>query len=115
MAADIRDGVEWKPYYVRVAQLDGRKVVLIDSTKLAVDTAIRIAADVAHPAYSGTASRADIDKRYGVRWGPSRCRHVAPCPFPDVDHADELLWTNSRKRALAAFHEAEQRLLDGTL
>lgn len=86
MTTDIRDGVVWKPWWVRYAEFGGRHIVLID----------------------WEASDERYWKRYHICDAPetNRCWKPGDDLTPVFDDLDE---------ALAAFHEAEEKLLRGEL
>ena len=107
-----RDGANWQPYYVRRADFAGRTLLLIDSEKMCEHIRASQESDMAPPAIGdGVMLAEDLGKRYGIQWGPAPCLHIGHCPFPGEAHAAEVLWTDDRDLAIAAFYAAEQRLL----
>ena len=100
MTTEIRDGVEWKPWWVRYAEIDGLTLALSDDDKNGC-------------LCSGT--------RYSVAACPAAEIYVAPCEGCGaglkeyVDHLTTFIETDDFDQALAAFHEAEEKLLRGEL
>ena len=105
MPTDIKDGVEWRPWWVRYARLDGLNITLEDD---ALDA----------PRHRAHARSRRGRYFLGVWESLEDC---LTCGEPNV------LWVGGDGReayqhsydnlaeALAAFHAAEERLLAGTL
>lgn len=109
MTTDIRDGVEWKPWYVRYAEYGGQRLVLIDA----------LLANEGDPHAPRCVHLMGVSpsqfNHYDVVW----LHQVRPCTC-----GQSVVFSNSRDRmysgndlteALAAFHEAEEKLLRGDL
>jgi len=97
-ATDIRDGVEWKPWWVRYAEFDGGSIAIWD----------RDAWQPCHPdAWEPPKTRYSVV----TRTEPRSCRI---CGRHD-QWAGLAIETDDLDEAIAAFHEAERRLIAGEL
>ena len=101
----------WQPWWVHVAEYDGRKVMLIDREQFSETIEQKWSDDMRVPA--AVSARFDPWLRYWVRRGPVPCLHLIACPFPGKDHAEELYATDSLPEAEAAYERACERLREG--
>lgn len=96
MVMEIKDGVEWKPWMVRRADFDGRTAMLLD---------IQVMAERC-PNSSTRLGRYAVGV-IEMWWPCAECGEL----IPSGEHATY----HSLDEALAAFHEAEQKLIAGEL
>ena len=94
----IKDGVEWKPWWVRYAEFDGAEIALVDA----------VAAGRTNPLMRHYALVSNMTARRGG------CDFSCGCGLA-VSHSYPLWHGDSLEEALAAFHAAEERLLAGEL